>query len=195
MERPNLPKAEQVEPTLSTLAFTQRCKALAVRFGQVLGQATGEVAFAPDISSTAAMMSLGGRASEIIARNRGKPHRVLPLCPIVGDVLAWIGYRECWQKLGAEQSFRFFEGGFTLHVGRQGELDKPQILRSEWIGRRSNVFVNEAGHPHWQLDVLESARERPPKPPIRFEGITAPSAAVEFGAIAAPAVGENCFLV
>lgn len=188
---PTLPKADPVEPKLSAVAFNQRCKTLAVFFAQALEQSTGEIAFAPEISSTAAIMTLAGRASEVIARNLGKAHRVLPLCPVTGDVLAWIGYREHWQKQGIEQSFRFVEGGFTLHVGRLGEIKKPQILRSEWIGRRSDAFVNQAGHPHWQLDVLESARARAPEPPTRFDKPKAQHATIEFGGIAAPMVAED----
>lgn len=151
--------SEPEEPKLSAVGFERRSKELAVRLARTLNMATGEVSLAYEIASLQAALSLGGRASEIVARNRGKPHRVIPLCRIADDVFAWVGYRELWQREGGEQNFRFIEGGFTLHVGRQGELDKPQILRSEWIGRRSGMFGNDAGHPHWQLDVLESARQ------------------------------------
>jgi len=185
-----LSRAEPAEPSLSASAFSQRCRTLAVRFGDTLGLATGELAFAPEISSAAAVMTLGGRASEMIARNRGKAHRVVPLCPVTCDVLAWTGYRERWQKQGAEQKFRFVEGGFTLHIGRQGELSKPQILRSEWVGRRSEAFIKQAGHPHWQLDVLESARAETPEPPARFADPMAPRAVLDFEEQPAP-VGEN----
>jgi hypothetical protein len=186
-----LPRAELVEPKLSIGAFTQRCKKLAVCFGHALGQTTGQIAFAPEFSSAAAMMTLAGRASETIARNRGRPHCVLPLCRITGDVLAWIGYRERWQKQGAEQSFRFVESGFTLHAGREGDPAKPQILRSEWIGSRSGAFVNQAGQPHWQLDVLESARAHTPEPPTRFNDLTAARPALEFDAMHVPEVRED----
>jgi len=187
MECPSLPKTEPAEPKLSATAFVHRCKTLAVDFGAALGNATGEVVFAPEITSTVAVMTLGGRASEIIARNRGKAHRVIPLCPVNQDVFAWTGYRESWQKQGAEQSFRFLDGGFTLHIGRQGELAKPQILRSEWMGRRNGAFGNQAGHPHWQLDVLESARTRLPEPPARFDNLTAERVAINFSGESASA--------
>jgi hypothetical protein len=179
---------------LSASAFIQRCKTLAVRFGESVGLATGELAFAPEISSTAALMTLAGRASEMIARNRGRTHRVVPLCPVTDDVLVWTGYRECWRKQGAEQNFRFVEGGFTLHIGRQGEVSKPQILRSEWIGRRSGAFINQAGHPHWQLDVLESARVDVPKAPARFDDPATPRTALEFSSEPAPVVDDNLLL-
>ncbi|RRH90110.1 hypothetical protein EH240_33460 [Mesorhizobium tamadayense] len=176
-------RSEAEEPKLSAGAFEQRSKALAVQLARTLDLATGEVSLPCEIASLQAALSLGGRASEIIARNRGKPHRVIPLCGIANDVLAWIGYREHWHREGGEQSFRFIECGFTLHVGREGELEKPQILRSEWIGRRSGMFGNNAGHPHWQLDVLESARQAVVEPPRFAEA--APAAPVEFGSAAA----------
>jgi hypothetical protein len=166
---------------LSVGAFTQRCKTLAVQFGEAVGQASGELAFAPEISATTAVMSLAGRASETIARNWGNAHRVVPLCPVNDEVFAWTGYREFWRKEGSEQNFRFIEGGFTLHVGRPGELTKPQILRSEWIGRRNSAFDNLAGHPHWQFDALESARSRPPNIRARFDDVAIEREAVEFG--------------
>ena len=170
---------EPKEPKLSTAAFEQRSKALAVKLARTLDKATGEISLPSDISSHRATLSLGGRASELITRNRGK-HRVIALCDITSDVHAWIGYREFWQRKGTERNFRFVEGGFTLHVGRVGELKKPQILRSEWIGRRSDMFGNDAGHPHWQLDVLESARKAVVEPAKFAEDHTVP---VEFGLV------------
>lgn len=177
-----MPSSEPDEPKLSAGAFERRSKELAVDLARTLDMATGEVSLAYDIANLQAAMSLGGRAGEIIARNRGKPHRVIPLCRITDDVFAWVGYREHWKRENGEQNFRFIEGGFTLHVGRQGELDKPQILRSEWIGRRSGMFGNEAGHPHWQLDVLESARQAVVEPARFAEN---PTELVEFGSASA----------
>lgn len=194
MAYPSLSRTEPTEPKLSSAAFAQRCKTLAVRFGEVVGQATGDIAFAPEINSTAAVMLLGGRVSETIARNRGNPHRVIPLCPVTDEVFAWAGYRESWQKQGAEQSFRFVEGGLTLHIGRQGELAKPQILRSEWISPRNGAFVNNAGHPHWQLDVLESVRTLSPEPPTRFDDRSVPGAAIEFEGEPPPVTSDALLL-
>lgn len=175
-----MPKAEVAEPTLSTAAFDARCKTLAIRVGDLLSLTIGEVSFAPMFTHTTAAMTLVGRASETIARNRGSSHQVVRLCSITNDVLAWIGYRELWEKRSAEQNFRFVEGGFTLHVGGVGELTKPQIMRSEWVGPRSQSFANKAGHPHWQLDVLETARTRRPQFPHRFQ--ETPEFAMDFSA-------------
>ena len=165
----NLGNAEPREPNLSVGAFSQRSKTLAVCFGAAIGLSTGELAFAPEISGGAATMTLAGRASETIARNRGKTHRVVPIAHLNDEVWIWTGYRESWLKKGSEQNFRFVDAGFTLHIGRRGELSKPQILRSEWVGRRSRAFVELAGHPHWQFDALESARTSAPVLlPVRF---------------------------
>ncbi|RWK76105.1 MAG: hypothetical protein EOR51_29960 [Mesorhizobium sp.] len=182
-------RSEPEEPKLSAAAFQQRSKALAVQLARTLDIATGEVSLPSEIASLQAALSLGGRASEVIARNKGKPHRVIPLCGIANDVLAWIGYRERWERESGEQSFRFIEGGLTLHVGREGALEKPQILRSEWIGRRSGMFGNYAGHPHWQLDVLESARQAVVEPP-RFAEAN-PATPVEFGSAVEEPFGES----
>lgn len=172
-------RSETEEPQLSMAAFERRSKTLAVKLAQTLDMTIGEISLQPEISDHEATLSLSGRASETITRNRGK-HRVIALCDITGDVFAWIGYRERWQKKSAERNFRFVEGGFTLHVGRVGEIKKPQILRSEWIGRRSDMFGNKAGHPHWQLDVLESARKDLIQPAKFAEGPTVP---VEFAVV------------
>lgn len=194
MECPSLAKAEASEPQLSVAAFSQRCKRLAVEFGRAIGLPTGDLAFAPDINSTAALMTLGGRASEMITRNRGRSHRVVPLAALSDDVFIWTGYRETWQKQGLEKNFRFVEGGLTLHLGRQGEVTKPQILRSEWVGRRSRAFVDSAGHPHWQLDVLESARANVSAAPIRFDNSAAPQPVLEFDRATAAIDGSDLLM-
>lgn len=179
MECLALAKADEPEPSLSVTAFSQRCKTLAVKFADVINLTTGDLAFIPSFSSTAAFMTLGGRVSETIARNRGQSHPVVPVTLLRNDVWIWTGYREVWLKQGKEQNFRFVEAGFTLHVGRLGEISKPQLLRSEWVGKRSRAFVELAGHPHWQLDVLETAR-----------AATQPAAVARFGTHPAAAVVE-----
>src|SRR5260370_29604146 len=128
----SLPKSRATEPTLSVRAFELRCRTLAVKFGEALDQKTGQVLFNPEVRSDIAIMSLGGRASEVIARNRGSSHRVLPFCALSNDVRAWIGFRERWTRNSGEQNYRFEEAGFSLHVGPQGELANPPVLRSEW---------------------------------------------------------------
>jgi hypothetical protein len=155
---------------------------LAAKFSKVLGQTTGQISFIHEFPNAAAFMTLGGLASEVIARNRGKNHPVVPLCSLSDDVSAWVGYRERWQQIGTERSYTFVEGGFTIHVGRPGEISKPQIMRSEWVGRRSSSFGDHVGHPHWQLDVLETARTSIPDVPVRFDDVPSPAPVLEFGA-------------
>lgn len=193
MEYPSLARAKAQEPNLSVSAFSQRCKSLAVQFGSAIGVSTGELVFAPEISSTSAFMTLGGRVSEVIERNRGRCHHVIPIAQVTEDIHIWAGYRECWQKLSTEHNFRFVEGGFTLHLGRPGELTKPQILRSEWVGRRSRAFIEHAGHPHWQLDVLESFRANVAAAPARFDD-PVPRVAVEFNAEPPPLEGADLLM-
>ena len=173
-----MPRTEEGEAVLSIAGLTQRCRTLAAAIGTTLGLPGGEVSLASDVTGNGATMSLGGRASEVISRNRGRPHRVLPLCAISGDVFGWVGYREGWDKRGGEQMFRFMEGGFTLHIGRAGEIEKPQVMRSEWVGPRSRSFEEHAGHPHWQMDALESSRNRPRSVPAVFG--EEPSGPIEF---------------
>jgi hypothetical protein len=164
----SLPKLSPTEPVLSAGEFERRCKTLAKQFSKLVGAADGSIIFAPVIYDAIAEMSFAGTRSEVIKRNRGSRHCVIQLCAITRDIYAWAGYLERWEKAAREQKFRFVSCGFTLHVGREGELAKPQILRSEWVGRRSGTFVEDAGHPHWQLDVLESARLGDEDPPVRF---------------------------
>lgn len=70
MECLSLAKGELPEPQLSVAAFSQRCRRLAVDFSVTIGLPTGDLAFAPDINNTMAIMTLSGRASEMITRNR-----------------------------------------------------------------------------------------------------------------------------
>lgn len=187
-----MPKADANEPSLSVAAFSQRCNSLAVTFAAAIGLAKGDVAFAPDFTSINAAMTLNGRASEVIERNRGLSHPVVPIALLRDDIWIWTGYRESWLKQGAELNFRFVDAGFTLHVGRRGEVNKPQLLRSEWVGRRSRAFVEQAGHPHWQLDALESARERATGSIVaRFGDAPVPAAAAEFDSSVVASSGDD----
>lgn len=68
----------------------------------------------------------------------------------------------------------FASGGFTIHVGEEGVLLKPQLMRSEWVGRASNEFADEVGHPHWQIDVMESIRTHDPERSISVSRATEP---------------------
>lgn len=157
----------------------------------MLDHEPGGLSFVPEISNTQAALSLGGRASEIIERNAGAKHRVVQLCSLSEEVFAWVGFRERWKRSGKEKHFRFLDGGFTIHVGKEGEIFKPQIMRSEWVGRRGNEFQEHIGHPHWQIDILETARGGGPRAPARFNGGSNPTPVLEFAADqGAPVIDE-----
>lgn len=159
----SLPKSDVSEPTLSANAFPRRCAQLSVRFSKLLDESRGEIAFFPEISNSMVFVLMGGRGSEVIERNAGPDHSVVKLCGLGEDVYAWAGFREEWVRTGRERKFRFKSAGFTFHAGREGEIRKPQILRSEWVSRRSSEFRTNVGHPHWQIDVLETFRLRIPE--------------------------------
>ena len=191
MEFLNLTKGDDAEPTLSATHLTQRCMTLAAQFGDALGHEVGELSFISEIWNTQAAVTLGGRASEVIERNAGEKHRVVQLCSLSDEIYAWVGFRERWNRVGSERNFRFLDGGFTIHVGRQGEIFKPQIMRSEWVGRRGSDFHDHVGHPHWQIDVLETARGGMPEAPARFDAESAPAPNSGFEADqAAPRIGD-----
>ena len=187
----NLPKGDDAEPTLSAKGLAQRCMTLAAQFGDALGQEVGELSFVSEIWNTQAAVTLGGRASEVIERNAGPKHRVVQLCSLSEEMFAWVGFRERWKRIGNERNFRFLDGGFTIHVGRQGEIFKPQIMRSEWVGQRGSEFHDHIGHPHWQIDILETARGGVPEAPARFDAGSSPTPVLEFNADqAAPQIDD-----
>lgn len=139
-------------------------------------------------------MALTGRVSEKVSRNRGKHHQVVPIATLSPESTIWTGYREVWERQGSEQNFRFVDAGFTLHVGAVGDAAKPQILRNEWVSRRSRAFVDTAGHPHWQLDVLESARMQTAEEPVRFEAAAVRPATREFSASSDAATAKTALM-
>lgn len=126
-------------------------------------------------------MSIVGLGSERVDRNAGRPHNIVRICPLADDIFAWAGYREDWRTETGTQTFSFVNAGFTVHVGRAGEVVKPQLLRSEWVGPRDGGFTNLAGHPHWQWDALESVRARDTQSAPRFSA-ERNTTAREFGA-------------
>lgn len=156
----NLPRSEPAEPTLSVRAVSDRCSNLARKLSPILEESRDQVACYYQIPDPDAFIFLGGPASEVIERNLGSKHRVVRLCALTRDIFAWAGYREQWQRLERERSFRFVSAGFTFHAGRQGELHKPQMIRSEWVSKRSPAFDSMIGHPHWQVDVLDTIRRQ-----------------------------------
>ena len=164
---------------------------LADQFGEALGHDVGQLLLLDQIEDTQAALTLAGRASEVIERNGGTDHPVVQLCSLSDGMFAWVGFRERWNRIGSERNFRFLDGGFTIHVGRQGEIVKPQIMRSEWVGRRASEVHDHVGHPHWHIDVLETARRSMSEVPARFGTDSAPTPNLMFEADRpAPRIGD-----
>lgn len=101
---------------------------------------------------------------ERIDRNRGTAS-VAPLLTLPSNLSAWLGYQEVWDLESGRMPFTFRQVSITVHVGEVGDPVKPQLLRLEWPGLRNwdrsgvGFQSSGAGHPHWQIDVLESLHE------------------------------------
>ena len=160
------------DPTLSVSAVNRRCHLLSSKFCEELGRARGSLSVFHEMSDSSALILLGGRASEVIERNVGKRHRVVKLCSISEELHAWIGFREQWQRVDGRRNFTFTASGFTVHVGKSGEMHKPQVMRSEWMGRQCAGFSSDVGQPHWHVDVLETARLEVASRSARFHSNT-----------------------
>lgn len=135
-----------------------RCRTLAKGVEGELGLGAGQVAFFVEDFGSDRYVALGGQASEFAERNSGKRHRVLECSRLGEGIYSWIGFQEQWRRASGRKRMEFVRGSFTAHVGRRGEVEKPQILRKEWVGRGSELYREDVGQPHWQLDILESLR-------------------------------------
>lgn len=115
---------------------------------------------------------LRGAVVERIARNRGRAS-VAPLLQLPDNLMAWLGYQEIWDAEMGRSPYVFRQASLTIHLGDVGDPVKPQLLRLEWPGLRdwdrSGVGFQShgAGHPHWQIDVLESLRNK--TGPVQFD--------------------------
>ncbi|TGR83014.1 hypothetical protein EN866_34490 [Mesorhizobium sp. M2D.F.Ca.ET.223.01.1.1] len=104
---------------------------------------------------------LRGADVERIERNHGSA-TVVPLVQLPDNLSGWLGYQEVWDLELGRSPYAFRQASLTVHVGEVGDPVKPQLLRLEWPGLRdwdrSGIGFQSpgAGHPHWQLDLLES---------------------------------------
>lgn len=121
------------------------------------------VEFAPEV----AVAELQGEATEQIrGRNWGGQTQVARLCDLGSIGPAWVGLRERWVSVpakGGRPSFAFESASITIYAGEIGTAEKAQLMRAEWAGYTNRggtecFQAGGAGHPHWQIDVLETLR-------------------------------------
>ena len=158
MEFRGLSKNNQRVPTLSDSKMDVRCRRLAKGVEDELGLVAGQIAFYVQDVGADRYIALGGQASEFAERNKGKRHRVVECGKLGKEIYAWIGFQEQWRRVLGRRGMEFVRGSFTAHIGRQGEAEKPQVFRKEWVGRGSEQYREDIGQPHWQIDILESLR-------------------------------------
>lgn len=144
----------------------QRWSKVGAILAEGIGHTSRGVAVEADYQANAVWTGLIGMAVERIRRNRGKAN-VAPFVQLPDDLMTWLGYQEVWDAEGGRTPFVFRQASLTIHVGDVGDPVKPQLFRLEWPGLkdwdRSGVGFQShgAGHPHWQIDVLESLRSKP----------------------------------
>jgi hypothetical protein len=125
-------------------------------------QVSKPIQIAVEYFSQGATAGFVGGECERINRNRGGQSNVAPFVVVDGDLLAWIGYYEAWRSVPGTLPFAFRELSLTVHIGHRGDPVKPQVFRSEWAGLSDwgggeiGFQAMGAGHPHWQMDALES---------------------------------------
>lgn len=110
-------------------------------------------------------ISLVGPGCEPVRRNRGGVTQVAPLIRITEGMWAWLGLNEEWRfdrQVAGSRSYAFRSLSMTIHFGWKLDFLKPQIFRAEWAGfaiwagSNASFQGKNAGHPHWQFDVMES---------------------------------------
>ena len=126
-----------------------------------IGRPSGAISVDHDYQANGVWTGLQGSQTERITRNRGSG-RVAPFVQLPDNLSAWLGYQEVWDLETGREPFVFRQASLTIHIGEPGDPVKPQILRLEWPGLRNwhktgvGFQSPDAGHPHWQFDLLES---------------------------------------
>lgn len=147
-------------------ALEHRWSALTEQLGVVLGLTAQQLRIDPEAQSDRVWAGLRGSACERVNRNRGGAARVAPLCHLPKNLIAWLGLQEVWDIQTGPRPFVFRQLGLTIHFGYLGDPVKPQILRLEWPGVRDwagagvTFQTSGAGHPHWQIDIMQSLEEQ-----------------------------------
>jgi hypothetical protein len=120
-----------------------------------------------DFASSPVVAALVGNGCEFISHNRGMRVPVAPLLRLQNEVWSWLSYREEWidEDRRKTRRFSFRSAGVTVYFGFRSDVFKPQMFRAEWAGwaqwtgQGYSFQGSEAGHPHWQIDVLDSLKE------------------------------------
>jgi hypothetical protein len=131
-----------------------------------LGLNRRDVRLDPEFRGEGAWAGLVGTACErITSRNRGGSGFVVGLCALPRELKAWLGVQEAWDVVTGRRLYVFRHLSLTVYIGFSADPVKHQILRAEWPGIREwpgtgfGFQSPGAGHPHWQIDVLQTLRE------------------------------------
>ena len=147
-----------------------------------------------------------GSACERVTRNRGGASHVVPFCPLPKELSAWLGLQEVWDMQSGPKPLIFRQLGLTIHIGYAGDAIKSQVLRLEWPGVRNWTGAGltfqtvGAGHPHWQIDILQSLAEETRakqfvlEPPEVIENFNVESSTAELDEVIRSITLENIHL-
>jgi hypothetical protein len=152
------------ELKVSDQSLSKRWQLLSNELRARLALGGADIAIQPGYASDTVTAGLIGRVCERVERHRGRAV-VAPLASIrAGPLKAWFGYHEVWEARPGK-IYAFHHLSVTVFLGREGELFKAQIFRSEWPGIRcwtpSDIGFQSpgAGQPHWQFDALKTLRD------------------------------------
>jgi len=132
--------------------------------GRRLNYPREQLRVSADYTTEVVWAGLIGSTCERVTRNRGGASFVAPISVLRDDFLAWLGLQEVWDVGSGQRPYAFKQLGLTVHFGYIGDPVKPQVFRSEWVGVSDwegsgiNFQSPGAGHPHWQIDILETMR-------------------------------------
>lgn len=139
----------------------------------IIGKAVGaevEAELAAEWGVAPVAVGLVGNGCEVTTRNRGGDAYVAPLFEFGGGIWAWLGFYQEWAREGSSKGknrrYSYRSTTLTVHLGFRNIRHKPQIFRAEWAGWakwNGNTYTAQAGnagHPHWQFDVIESLRKQ-----------------------------------
>ncbi|MBJ7402852.1 MAG: hypothetical protein JHD07_05940 [Bradyrhizobium sp.] len=159
-------KTPLIELRATKGALEQRWLSMSSQLAPQLGFNPQQLRIDAEAQAERVWVGLQGSACERVNRNRGGAARVVPLRALQKDLFAWLGLQEVWDIEVGPRPFVFRQLGLTVHFGYLGDPIKPQAFRLEWPGIRDwtgaglSFQTTGAGHPHWQIDILESLAER-----------------------------------